>query len=156
MISPEIIKIASDTSNYGIKKNSNLIATSKNKICGDKITIGIQTLNNKIEKMSYETESCIFCQASASLLSKIIKKSNIENLRTDIDQIIMFHKNKKIILKKNTNHLENYFKKNIKKDLIVSFYRLMVYLRLLITLHEKVNNFIYNYVWFFFKEQRSV
>ena len=32
MISPEIIKIASDTSNCGIKKKSNLIATSKNTI----------------------------------------------------------------------------------------------------------------------------
>ena len=63
MISPEIIKIASDTSNYGIKENSNLIATSKNKICGDEITIEIEMFNNKVEKMSYETESCIFCQA---------------------------------------------------------------------------------------------
>ena len=30
MINPEIIRIASDTSNCGIKKNSNLTATSKN------------------------------------------------------------------------------------------------------------------------------
>ena len=115
MINPEIIKIASDTSNYGIKERSNHIATSKNKICGDKITIGIQTLNNKIEKMSYETESCIFCQASASLLSKIIKKSNIENLRTDIDQIIMFHKNKKIILKKKYKPFRKLFQKKYKE-----------------------------------------
>jgi NifU-like protein involved in Fe-S cluster formation len=63
MISSEIIKIASDTSNYGIKENSNLIATSKNKICGDEITIEIEVFNNKVERMSYETESCIFCQA---------------------------------------------------------------------------------------------
>jgi NifU-like protein involved in Fe-S cluster formation len=68
MISQEIIKIASDTSNYGIKKNSNLIATSKNKICGDTITIEIEASNNKIQRMSYETESCIFFQASASVL----------------------------------------------------------------------------------------
>ena len=100
MINPEIIKIASDTSNYGIKDNSNLVATSKNKICGDKITVEIEISNYKIERMSYETESCIFCQASASLLSKIIKKSNIENLRVDISEIIMSRKNKKIFLKK--------------------------------------------------------
>ena len=100
MINPEIIKIASDTSNYGIKDNSNLVATSKNKICGDKITVEIEISNYKIERMSYETESCIFCQASASLLSKIIKKSNIENLRVDISEIIMSRKNKKIFIKK--------------------------------------------------------
>ena len=60
MISEEIIKIASDTSNSGIKNKSNLIATSKNKICGDKITIEIEVSKNKIDKMYYETESCIF------------------------------------------------------------------------------------------------
>jgi len=100
MISPEIIKIASDTSNYGIKKNSNLIATAKNKICGDRITIEIEVSNNRIEKMYYETESCILCEASASLLSKIVKKSNIDSLRHDINNISMSYKNKKINLKK--------------------------------------------------------
>ena len=83
MISPEIIKIASDTSNCGVRKDSSLIATSKNTICGDKITVEIEILNDKVEKMSYETESCVFCQASASLLSKVIKKSNIMNLQSE-------------------------------------------------------------------------
>ena len=100
MISPEIIQIASDTSNCGIRENSNLIATSKNKICGDIITVGIEIYNNKVEKMSYDTESCVFCQASASLLSKIIKKSNIENLQSDINMINMSYINKKIVLKR--------------------------------------------------------
>ena len=96
----EIIEIASDTGNCGIQNNSNLVATSKNKICGDMITIEIEISNNKIDRMYYETESCIFCQASASLLSKIIKKSNIENIRNDVNGINMSRKNKKIILKK--------------------------------------------------------
>ena len=100
MISTEIIRIAADTSNSGINKNSNLIASSKNKFCGDKITIEIEIFKNKIEKMSYETESCVFCQASASLLSKIIKKSNIDNLREDVNEINMSYKRKKIVLKK--------------------------------------------------------
>ena len=100
MINPEIIKIASDTSNHGIKENSNLIATSKNKMCGDIITVAIDITDNKIKKMSYNTESCIFCQASASLLSKIIKKANIDNLTDDMNEINMSYKNKKIVLKK--------------------------------------------------------
>ena len=99
MISSEIIKIASDTTNCGIKKKSNLIATSKNKICGDKITVEIEVLDNKIQEMCYETESCIFCQASASLLSKIVKKTNINILRKDVNKINMICKNERIILK---------------------------------------------------------
>ena len=115
MISPEIIKIASDTTNYGIKEGSNLIATSKNKICGDKITVKIDTTNNKIQKMSYETESCIFCQASASLLSKIIKKSNIKNLQNDLREITMTSKNKKIFLKKRYKPFRKLFQQKYKE-----------------------------------------
>ena len=92
MISPEIIKIASDTSNHGIKENSNLTATSKNKMCGDTITVAIEIANNKVERMSYDTESCIFCQASASLLSKIVTRSNIVNLQADLNYINTSHK----------------------------------------------------------------
>ena len=115
MISPEIIKIASDTSNCGIKKKSNLIATSKNAICGDKIIVEIEIIKNKIEKMYYETESCIFCQASASLLSVIIKKANIENLRDDIEAINISHKNKKIVLKKKFKPFRKLFQKKYKE-----------------------------------------
>ena len=115
MISAEIIKIASDTSNYGIKKNSDLIVTSKNKICGDKITIEIEISNNKVEKMFYETESCIFCQASASLLSKIIRKSNTDNLNIDINAIIMSQKSKKIVLKKKYTPFRTLFQQKYKE-----------------------------------------
>ena len=115
MISSEIIKIASDTSNYGIKKNSDHIATSKNKLCGDKITIEIVVSNSKIDRMFYETESCIFCQASASLLSKIIKKANIDNLTEDINEINMSYKNKKIVLKKKYKPFRKLFQKKYKE-----------------------------------------
>ena len=115
MISPEIIKIAFDSSNYGIKKISDLIATSKNKICGDTITIEIETFNNKIQRMSYETESCIFCQASASLLSNIIKKSDIKSLQNDISEISTFYKSKKIILKKKYKPFRKLFQQKYKE-----------------------------------------
>jgi nitrogen fixation NifU-like protein len=115
MISAEIIKIASDTSNCGIKNNSHLIASSKNKICGDKITIEIEVYKNKIERMYYETESCIFCQASASLLSNIIKKSNIQNLRDDVNDINSLHKSKKIVLKRKYKPFRKLFQQKYKE-----------------------------------------
>ena len=115
MISSEIIKIASDTSNCGIKENSNLIATSKNKNCGDIITVEVEVSNNKVERMFYDTESCIFCQASASLLSQIIKKSNIETLRNDVNEINISNKNKKILLKKKYKPFRKLFQQKYKE-----------------------------------------
>ena len=80
MINSQIIKFAADTSNYGIKKNSDFIATCKNKLCGDRITVELEISKKIIKNMRYETESCIFCQASASLLSKSIKNKNKNSL----------------------------------------------------------------------------
>ena len=57
MINQQVIKFAADTSNYGIKKNSSFVATSKNKICGDKITVELEIKKKIIKKMSYETDS---------------------------------------------------------------------------------------------------
>ena len=96
MISSEIIKIASDTSNYGIKRKSNYVATSKNRICGDRITVEVEISNNTIKKMCYETESCVFCEAAASLLSKIVRKKTINEFLLFADSV----KKNKIILSK--------------------------------------------------------
>ena len=96
MISSEIIKIASDTRNYGIKKKSLYVATCKNRLCGDRITVEVEISKNIIKKMHYETESCVFCEASASLLSKIIKKKTIKEFLSLADRV----KKKKIVLTK--------------------------------------------------------
>ena len=77
MISKDIIKIASNTSNFGLKKKYSYKISLKNSMCGDKITLGIVTSKKKIKSMNYETESCVYCEASASLLSRKIKNLNI-------------------------------------------------------------------------------
>jgi|TARA_B110000971_G_C19763587_1_gene387595 nitrogen fixation NifU-like protein len=100
MINPQIIKFATDTSNYGIKKNSNFIATSKNKICGDKITVEVEITKKIIKKMNYETDSCIFCQASASLLSKSIKNKNKNSILSFLSGLVRNKEFKKLLKNK--------------------------------------------------------
>jgi len=111
MISTQIIRIASDTTNYGIKRKSNYLASSKNKICGDRITVEVEVHNNIIENMYYETESCVFCQASASLLSKIVMKKSIKELFLFIDDV----KKKKTFVKKQYKPLKCLFQKKYKE-----------------------------------------
>ena len=72
MIKKELIKISLNLDNYGLTKNRTHYAYYKNKVCGDKIEIELNVDKIKINTMRYETESCIYCQASASILSKII------------------------------------------------------------------------------------
>jgi nitrogen fixation NifU-like protein len=65
----------------------------KNKLCGDKITLELIVLKNKILSMKYETESCVYCEASASLLSKQIKKFDIQTIKKEFGLLKNISKN---------------------------------------------------------------
>tara|TARA_X000001036_G_C20421160_1_gene701191 strand:- start:272 stop:673 length:402 start_codon:yes stop_codon:yes gene_type:complete len=100
MINKEIIKLASNTSNVGLENKYSHRISLKNSICGDKITLELLTDNNKINSMKYETESCIYCEASASLLSKIIKNLSIKDIKKNINVIKKNAKYKKVKIPK--------------------------------------------------------
>ena len=94
MISKEIIRIASNTSNVGLNDQYSHKISLKNKLCGDKITLELIVLKKKILSMKYETESCVYCEASASLLSKKIKKFNIKTIKNEFRNLKDISKNK--------------------------------------------------------------
>ncbi len=71
----EIINIAADTKNNKDIKNHTHFIKLKNSICGDEIQLKLIINQDKITNIGYQTESCIYCKASASLLSKISKNS---------------------------------------------------------------------------------
>jgi|TARA_B100001093_G_C26403865_1_gene832468 nitrogen fixation NifU-like protein len=87
MITNDIIKIASNTSNVGLTNKYTFKSTKKNSICGDLIKIELISKNSKIYSMKYETESCVYCEASASLLSKIIKNMHIGILKKELNNL---------------------------------------------------------------------
>ncbi len=95
MISKEIIKLASNTSNVGLKNKYSHKISLKNSTCGDKITLELIADKKKISSMKYETESCIYCEASASLLSRKIKNIKLKDIKNDFVNL------KRISLKKN-------------------------------------------------------
>jgi len=76
MIDNKIIRIATNTKNVGLTNRYNFKSSLKNPLCGDKIKIELIVKKSKINSMKYESESCIYCEASASLLALKIK--NIE------------------------------------------------------------------------------
>jgi nitrogen fixation NifU-like protein len=81
MIDKEIIKIASNTENHGALDNHTHFSKLKNVICGDEMKVYLIVKNNKIINFKYECESCIYCQASVSLLSRSAKNKSIENVK---------------------------------------------------------------------------
>jgi len=81
MIDKEIIKIASNTENHGMLDNYTHFSKLKNVICGDEMKIYLIVENNKVVHFKYECESCIYCQASVSLLSRNAKNQSIDKIR---------------------------------------------------------------------------
>ena len=79
----EILNIASDTVNHKDIKNHTHYSKLKNSLCGDEMKIKLIIKNEKIIDFGYQGNSCVYCQASASLLSKISinsKKNRINDL----------------------------------------------------------------------------
>ncbi len=83
MIDKEIIKLASNTSNVGLKNKYSHKISLKNSTCGDKITLELITDKKKICSMKYETVSCVYCEASASLLSRKIRNIKLKDIKKD-------------------------------------------------------------------------
>ncbi len=94
MITSEIIKIASNTCNVGLTNKYSFKSIKKNSICGDLIKIELIASNSKINSMKYETESCIYCEASASLLAKSIKNLPVRIIIKELNNLKDGFKNK--------------------------------------------------------------
>ena len=122
MINNEIIKIASNTSYVGLKNNSTYKSSKKNSMCGDLIKIELVVKKLKINSMRYETESCIYCNASASLIAKNIRGLSISKVKKDLNKLrsfsmdlksfqipIKFKKFKSLFKKTNANRLNCIF-----------------------------------------------
>ena len=94
MINSKIIKIASVINNAGLKNKFTHRSSVKNSLCGDFIKAEFIANKLKIISMRYETESCILCEASASLLSRKIKNAKIPDLVKEIEKLKKLKKNK--------------------------------------------------------------
>ena len=110
----KILEIASHTENQRIIKNYTHQSKSKNPLCGDEMEISLIVKNGVVQDMGYQCKSCIYCQASVSLLSRKIKDKKIEEIESFITSGENLFKNVKTSLEKHWNDFKEIFdKKNI-------------------------------------------
>ena len=111
-----IIKIASDTSNNKVIKHYTDIAKQKNPLCGDHIEIKLNIYENQIIDFAYQTKSCVFCQASARMLSKKTIKKDIISTKKFLMIAEKLFENDKISLNSDWKTLKIIFnKKNLSR-----------------------------------------
>ena len=117
----EILKIASNTENHKIINDHTHKSKQKNPLCGDEMEISLKIKNNKIIDFGYQCKSCIYCQASVSLLSiKSINKSIEKVKEATILALSFFEKNDNSFNKEWTLFNKLFDKKNIsRKECII-------------------------------------
>ena len=117
----EILKIASDTIyNKSIKHHTHKYKL-KNSLCGDEMQVELILKNEKILDFGYQGKSCVYCQASASLLSKISINNQKEKLNDLCDKAELYFDDNIKITEKGWISLKKLIKKeNLnKKDCIL-------------------------------------
>ena len=76
-----ILEIASHTENNKIIEDFTHKSKHKNPLCGDEMEISLIVKDNVIKDMGYQCKSCVYCQASVSLLFRKIKNQKIEEIK---------------------------------------------------------------------------
>ena len=112
MIDKEILKIASETDNYGFLENHSHYSNSKSSVCGDFIKVYLTIKNKKVLELKYEGNFCIYCNASASLLAKKIKNKSVEETKNFIKNSSNFFKKNKDIKNKEWNEFKKIMNKS--------------------------------------------
>ena len=95
-----ILEIASHTENNKILKNFTHKSKNKNPLCGDVMEISLIVENNVVKDMGYQCSSCVYCQASVSLLSRKIKEKKVDEIKSFISNGEKLFDNVKISLEK--------------------------------------------------------
>ena len=116
-----ILEIASNTENNKVIDNFTHRSKNKNPICGDEMEITLTVKNDTVIDMGYQCKSCVYCQASVSLLSQKIKNKNFNEIKRFVESSENIFESTKINLEKNWKaFLELFDKKNIsRKDCLL-------------------------------------
>ena len=112
----KILEIASDTENNKNIKNYTHVAKSKNPLCGDEIQIKLVIEDEKLVDFGYQGKSCVYCQATASLLSKNLINSEKNKIIELCDYAKSFFNKEQKSIEKKWSFLSRLFdQKNISR-----------------------------------------
>ena len=109
-----ILEIAANTENNKIIDGFTHKSKNKNPLCGDEMEISLVIKNDKIKDIGYQCKSCVYCQASVSLLSRKIKNKKIDEIKEFLIDCEKLFENTSLKIQKNWKEfLEILNKKNI-------------------------------------------
>ena len=111
-----ILEIASYTENNKIIENFTHKSKNKNPLCGDEMEISLIVEEDVVKDLGYQCKSCVYCQASVSLLSRKIKDKKIEEIKEFIGSGEKLFEDAKVTIEKHWKDFKEIFdKKNLSR-----------------------------------------
>ena len=111
-----ILEIAAHTENNKIVENFTHKTKHKNPLCGDEMEISLVVKNDVVKDMGYQCKSCVYCQASVSLLSRKIKEKKVEDIKKFIKVGEQLFENAKVSMEKHWKDFKEILdKKNLSR-----------------------------------------
>lgn len=111
-----ILEIASHTENNKILENFTHKSKNKNPLCGDEMEISLIVEEDVVKDLGYQCKSCVYCQASVSLLSRKIKDKKIEEIKEFIGNGEKLFEDAKVTIEKHWKDFKEIFdKKNLSR-----------------------------------------
>jgi len=111
-----ILEIASHTANNKIIENFTHKSKNKNPLCGDEMEISLIVEEDVVKDLGYQCKSCVYCQASVSLLSRKIKDKKIEEIKEFIGNGEKLFEDAKVTIEKHWKDFKEILdKKNLSR-----------------------------------------
>ena len=107
----KILEIASHTENNKVIENFTHKSKHKNPLCGDEMEISLIVKNDVIKDMGYQCKSCVYCQASVSLLSRKMKNRKVDDLKDFLAHSEKLFDDIKVSIKKHWEEFREILKK---------------------------------------------
>jgi nitrogen fixation NifU-like protein len=73
--------------NFGCMDGATCEAKGYNPLCGDKLNVYLKLIDNTILDLSFEGNGCAISQASASIMTEVIKGLNVADARALFHQV---------------------------------------------------------------------
>ena len=111
-----ILEIAAHTENNKVVENYTHKSKHKNPLCGDEMEISLIVKEDVVKDMGYQCKSCVYCQASVSLLSRKIKEKKVDDIKKFIKVGEQLFEDAKVSMEKNWKDFEEILdKKNLSR-----------------------------------------
>ena len=113
-----ILEIAAHTENNKVVENYTHKSKHKNPLCGDEMEISLIVKEDIVKDMGYQCKSCVYCQASVSLLSRKIKEKKVDDVKKFIKVGEQLFEDAKVSMEKHWKDFKEILEKKEKMEIV--------------------------------------